>query len=102
MKAPAFISLVVLLAGCTTPPQSAASAEESRALQVARQAVTERDGRSWARDAEYRVCQHGDGWTVLAIRPIRHLFGPPTYRIGDDRMISIDEHGTVTSYVHGY
>ena len=102
MKHSAFILLAVLLAGCSTPSPCETSTEESRVLEIARQAVTERDGRFWARDAEYRVRRHGDEWTVLAIRPLRHLFGPPTYRIGDDRMISIDEHGIVTRYFHGY
>jgi len=102
MKHSAFILFVVLLMGCSTPSPRPVGTEESRVLEIARQAVREHDGQWWARDAEYRARQHGKEWTVLAVRPTRHLFGPPTYRIGDDRMISIDEHGTVTSYVHGY
>ena len=101
MKYSTFILVFVFSVGCSTPLPREASTEELRVLEIARRAVADHDGRFWARDAEYHVVRHGSEWIVGAVRPTRHLFGPPTYQIGCDRMISIDEHGTVTSYLYG-
>jgi hypothetical protein len=102
MKYPVFILLVVMLVGCSTPRPRKVSTEEDRVLEVVRQAVTEREGRSWARDAEYYVHRDGDGCFVIAIRPTRHLFGRPTYQIGSDRSITLDKHYAITSYFAGF
>jgi hypothetical protein len=102
MKRRPFTLLVVMLVGCSTPSLRSVGTKESQVVEIAREAVREHEGQWWARDAEYRAHQHGEGWTVLAVRPTRHLFRSSTYRIGNDRMISVDEHGTVTSYVRGY
>jgi len=101
MKLPTIILLVVLLAECVAPSANQSSTQESRVLEIARQAVKQHDGPNSARHAEYDVERNGNEWTVLAILSTRHLFGPPTHHIGQDRLIVIDEHGTVTAYLHG-
>jgi len=101
VKLPTFILLVALLTGCAAPSAHQSSTQESRLLEIARQAVKQRDGLHWARDAEYDVRRQGNEWIVSAVRPTRHLFGPPTYYIGCDRLIMIDEHSNVTNYIYG-
>jgi hypothetical protein len=98
MKLPTIILLVVLLTGCATPSANQSSTQESRVLEIARQAVKQHDGPQWARNSEYGIRRHGNEWIVRAVLPTRHFFGPPTYGTGQDVFILIDEHGTVTSY----
>lgn len=71
-------------------------------MDIARKAVAEHEGKSKARSADYEVQRHGAGWAVLVAIPTRHFLGPSTYRVGCDRLISIDAGGRVTAYFQGH
>jgi len=68
--------------------------EETRVLEIARQAVAAND--KWADQAEFGspVRDRSGYWTILARRRPR--------TIGGDRLIFIDEKGKVTGYFRGH
>ena len=108
----AFITLPVIIfaAGCATrsilvgdvaKPIREASAEESKLIEIARQAVTAREGengRSWADRATYEVRRKTNVWSVWVLQTRRDFFGRPHYRLHGDRWVTIDEQGRVTDY----
>src|SRR5262249_55007169 len=104
MKRLLFILWVVLLAGCRTPTheeRSELAKARDAALEAARQAVVQHEGRSWARAAEYAAnpCM-GDAWDVHVSKPTRlGLFGPVTYLMDDERSLLVNSRGMVVSYV---
>ncbi len=104
--------MLALLSGCATRsvmvgPSTKSirevSAEEFRIIEVARQAVTAREGangRSWADRATYDIRRQTNGWSVMVLKTRRDLFGRPDGypACGGDRRITIDEQGKVTEY----
>ncbi len=102
---------IVLLGGCATRsflagdvsrPVSEASVEELRLIEIARQAVTAREGRngrSWADSATYEIRRKPNGWSVWVLKTKRDWFGRPLgYALHSDRFVTIDEDGNVTNY----
>jgi hypothetical protein len=104
------LSVVVFVVGCATrsilvgdtpKPISAANPEELRLVEIARQAVTSREGenrRSWADQATYMVRRMTNGWSVWVLKTRRDLLGRPHYPPHRDRWVQIDEQGKVTGY----
>jgi hypothetical protein len=88
--------------GYSTKPVREVSTEEFRAIEIARKAVTAREGKngcSWADSATYRVQRKTYGWSVHVWKTRRDLFGRPCgYPVHDDRWVTIDDHGMVTAY----
>lgn len=107
--------VLIFLAGCSTrsvlvgntsKPVREATSDEATAIEIARNAVTAREGkngRSWADRATYEVRRQTNGWSVWVLHTNRDLLGRPRgYRVGGDRRISIDEQGNITKYLHGH
>ena len=91
------------MVGPSTKSIREVSAEEFRIIEVARQAVTAREGangRSWADRATYDIRRQTNGWSVMVLKTRRDLFGRPVGypACGGDRRITIDEQGKVTEY----
>jgi hypothetical protein len=94
-------SLILLLAaaaGCARPSSTREAAvptgilDEAQVLAIARAAVATND--TWLDRAEFEKPQRdGSGWSVNVWRL------PKTP--GGDRLILIDEHGSVTKYLRG-
>ena len=91
-----------VLVGGDSKPVREANAEEIRVAEIARKAVTAREGtrgHSWADRGTYDVRRQTNGWLVGVFKTDRDLFGRPVgYPLHCNRWIKIDEQGKVTDY----
>ena len=97
-----------IVAGCSQrlhDGPKAASLSEAEALTIARRAVATNDGQypAWLQpNVFYRARPESGGWSVLAERIVgTNASGEPLTEVGGHRIITIDEHGTVTHYMRG-
>jgi hypothetical protein len=80
--------------------QPSTALDEAKVIAIAKQAVAAQD--TWAERAVYEAKHQQDRWVVMAWRIEGYdSAGKPQFVPGGHRFITIDEHGSIISYIRG-